>query len=68
MTQIQYIADGYNKNRERVVLWRLGNYQYQLEVAGKNTNFTAEYYDALERFKTAVIEVVEAPEDFATVA
>ena len=68
MSQIQYIADGYNKNRERVVLWRLGNYQYQLEVAGKNTNFTAEYYDALERFKTAVIEVVEAPEDFATVA
>lgn len=68
MTQIQYIADGYNKNRERVVLWRLGNYQYQLEVAGKNTNFTAEYYDALERFKTDVIEVVQAPEDIATVA
>jgi len=68
MSQLQYIADGYNKNRERVVLWRLGNYQYQLEVAGKNTNFTAEYYDALERFKGAVIEVVEAPEDFGTVA
>jgi hypothetical protein len=68
MSQLQYIADGYNKSRERVVLWRLGNYQYQLEVAGKNTDFTAEYYDALERFKSAVIEVVEAPEDFVTVA
>jgi len=68
MNQIQYIADGYNKNRERVVLWRIGNYQYQLEVAGKNTNFSAEYYDALERFKSHVIEVVEAPEDFSTVA
>jgi len=68
MTQIQYIADGYNKNRERVVLWRLGNYQYQLEVAGVNTNFTAEYYDALERFNGAVIEVVQGPEDLVTVA
>jgi hypothetical protein len=68
MNQIQYIADGYNKNRERVVLWRTGNYQYQLEVAGKNTNFSAEYYDALERFKSQVVEVVETPEDFATVA
>jgi hypothetical protein len=68
MSQLQYIADGYNKSRERVVLWRLGNYQYQLEVAGKNTDFTAEYYTALERFKSAVIEVVEAPEDFVTVA
>jgi hypothetical protein len=68
MNQIQYIADGYNKDRERVVLWRLGNYQYQLEIAGKNTNFSAEYYTALERFKSHVIEVVESPEDFATVA
>lgn len=68
MSQIQYIADGFNKNRERVVLWRMGNYQYQLEVAGKNTNFVAEYYDALECFKAHVIEVEQAPEDFATVA
>ena len=65
---IQYIADGYNKSRERVVLWRTGNYQYQLEIAGKETNFSAEYYDALERFKGAVIEVKQAPEDFSTVA
>ena len=68
MNQIQYIADGYNKDRERVVLWRLGNYSYQLEIAGKNTNFSAEYYEELERFKSQVIEVVEAPNDFDTVA
>ena len=55
MNQIEYIADGYNKNQERVVLWRLGNYQYQLEVAGKNTNFSAEYYEALEHFDAAVM-------------
>ena len=68
MSQIQYIADGYNAKRERVVLWRTGNYKYQLEIAGKNINFTAEYYDAVERFEAEVVEVVEAPEDFATVA
>lgn len=60
---IQYIADGYNKSGERVVLWRLGNYQYQLEIAGKNTNFTAEYYEALERFKGIVIRIVQGPEE-----
>ena len=62
MSQIQYIADGFNKNRERVVLWRRGNYQYQLETAGKEVNFAAEYYTAMERFKSAVVEVVSAPE------
>lgn len=60
---IEYIADGYNKSNERVVLWRVGNYQYQLEIAGKNTNFTAEYYDALERFKGEVSRVVQGPEE-----
>lgn len=54
MNQIEYIAAGYNKNQERVILWRLGNYQYQLEVAGKNTNFSAEYYGALDRFSDEV--------------
>ena len=61
---IEYIADGYNKSNERVVLWRVGNYQYQLEIAGKNTNFTAEYYDALERFKSKVAMIVQGPEEF----
>jgi len=55
MNQIQYIASGYNKNRERVVLWRLGNYIYQLEIAGKNTNFSAEYNQALKRFNGAIV-------------
>lgn len=63
---IEYIADGYNKSNERVVLWRVGNYQYQLEIAGKNTNFTAEYYDALERFKSEVYRIVQGPEYLVT--
>ena len=59
MTDLQYIADGYNAQRERVVLWRTGNYQYQLEIAGRNHAFEAEYYSALERFHSQVTEVVE---------
>lgn len=52
---IQYIADGFNAQGERVVLWRVGNYQYQLEIAGKDHNFEAEYYDAMAKFKDHVV-------------
>lgn len=55
---VQYITDGYNKDNQRVVLWRTGNYQYQLEVAGRNTNFEAEYYDALTQFNNQILETV----------
>ena len=47
---IQYITSGFNQDKERVVLWRLGNYQYQLEIAGKEHNFDAEYNDAIDCF------------------
>jgi len=49
---VQYIADGYNNQGQRVILWRTGNYQYQLETAGNNVNFEAEYYEALDRFNS----------------
>jgi len=64
MSQIQYIAAGHNDNRERVILWRTGDYQYQLEVAGKKFNFLAEYYDALECFKSHVIETIQSPLEY----
>ena len=51
---IQYIIDGYNTNNDRVVLWRTGNYRYQIEIAGKNQDIEAEYYDAIELFKKAL--------------
>lgn len=51
---IQYITDGYNQSKERVILWRLGNYQYQLEIAGKESNFEASYEEALEKFNAAL--------------
>ena len=68
MNQIQYIADGYNKSRERVVLWQLSKFQFQIETAGEEVNYTVHYYDALELFLAAVIEVIHAPEDISTVA
>jgi hypothetical protein len=56
---IQYITDGYNGRDERVVLWRTGEYTYEIEVGsgtGKRSiklNNT-EYYDALEQFGVLV--------------
>lgn len=56
---IQYIADGYNGRDERVVLWRTGEYTYELEIGSgihkKTVKFyETEYYEALEQFDAAV--------------
>ena len=56
---IQYIADGYNGRDERVVLWRTGEYTYELEIGSgihkKIVKFyETEYYEALEQFDAAV--------------
>ena len=56
---IQYIADGYNGRDERVILWRTGEYTYELEIGTgiykKNLKFyETEYYEALAQFDAAV--------------
>jgi hypothetical protein len=56
---IQYITDGYNGKDERVVLWRTGEYTYELDIGTgihkKNLKFyETEYYDALGYFDAAV--------------
>ena len=56
---IQYIADGYNCRNERVVLWRTGEYTYELEFSSglyKTTLkfYETEYYEALEQFNDAL--------------
>ena len=56
---IQYIADGYNGRDERVILWRTGEYTYELEIGSgvhkKNLKFyETEYYEALDQFNAAV--------------
>lgn len=52
---IQYITDGRNGRNERVVLWRTGEYTYELEIAGKNLKFyETEYYEALDQFNAAI--------------
>ena len=59
MVTIQYITDGVNGRDERVVLWRLGEYEYELEIGTginkKNLKFyETEYYEALEYFNDAI--------------
>lgn len=56
---IQLITDGRNGRGERVVLWRTGEYTYELEIGTglykKNLKFyETEYYDALDQFNAAV--------------
>ena len=56
---IQLITDGRNGKNERVVLWRTGEYTYELEIGTglyrKNLKFyETEYYEALEQFDAAV--------------
>jgi hypothetical protein len=57
---IQLITDGRNGRGERVILWRLGDYAYELEIGSgiykKNLKFhETEYYEALEHFDAAVM-------------
>ena len=56
---IQFIVDGVNGRDERVVLWRTGEYTYELEIGSgihkKNLKFyETEYYEALDQFNAAV--------------
>ena len=56
---IQFIVDGVNGRDERVVLWRTGEYIYELEIGSgihkKSLKFyETEYYEALEYFNAAV--------------
>jgi hypothetical protein len=57
---IQYITDGRNGRGERVILWRTGEYTYELDIGTgiyrKNVKFyETEYYEALEFFNSAVL-------------
>ena len=57
---IQLITDGRNGRGERVILWRICDYTYELEIGSgiykKNLKFhETEYYKALEHFDAAVM-------------
>ena len=56
---IQYITDGRNGKNDRVILWRTGEYTYELDIDTgihkKNLKFyETEYYEALEFFNASV--------------
>jgi hypothetical protein len=59
MIDIQFIKSSYNAAGERVILWSLGNYRYDLEIAGRANKFEAEYYEALDHFCLEVGEIQE---------
>jgi len=56
---IQYITSGRNGNDEKVVLWRTGEYEYELDIGSgihkKNVKFyETEFNEALEQFKSSI--------------
>ena len=55
---IQYMASGYNTENERVVLWRKGDYKYELEIGTglykKSQDFEAECNDAMDIFYNSI--------------
>jgi len=60
---IEYISDGYMRNGDRAVLWRIADYTYQIEIGSGiiakytiNLNET-EFNDALEALANTVEEV-----------
>ena len=59
---IEYISDGYMRNGDRAVLWRIADYIYQIEIGSGIAKYTinlndTEYYDALEALANTVEEV-----------
>ena len=58
MYTVQYIVSGRNKYDEQVILWRHGDYNYEIEInAGlskKVTHVNGEYYDALAKFEEII--------------
>jgi len=56
---IQYITSGRNGNDEKVVLWRTGEYEYEIDIGSgihkKNVKFyETEFNEALEQFKSSI--------------
>jgi len=51
----QYIASGKNPQNLKVVLWRVGNYKYEIEIAGRvSAKLECEYNEALAKFNTEI--------------
>jgi hypothetical protein len=56
---IQYITSGRNGNDEKVVLWRTGEYKYELDIGSgihkKNVKFYGtEFNEAFEQFMSSI--------------
>ena len=59
---VQFIVSGRDKLGQRIVLWRRGEYQYEIETTAKDgrtlsMRFGKEYYDALDMFEKMAVTV-----------
>ena len=59
IVMIQFIVSYSKSNGEKVVLWRTGDYQYQIETRRgidiiQTENINAEYYDAATVFQKRI--------------
>lgn len=58
---IQYISSE-NVKGSKIILWRMGNYQYQIEITQngitETRNIEAEYTDAMNQF-TKIVEQMD---------
>lgn len=60
---MQYIDSGINGKGQRVILWRTGEYTYELEVGGIKLKFyETEYYEALDNFNSTLMNYQESEE------
>ena len=49
---VNYVADGYNTDGDRAVLWSYGNYTYEIECKPMKILLEhTSYEDAMEKFK-----------------
>lgn len=60
---MQYIDSGINGKGQRVILWRTGEYTYELEVGSIKLKFyETEYYEALDNFNSTLMNYQESEE------
>jgi hypothetical protein len=51
----QYIASGRNPQNLKVVLWRVGNYKYEIEIAGRvSEKLECAYSQAIKKFNSEI--------------
>lgn len=60
---MQYIDSGIDGRGKKVILWRTGEYTYELDIGGVSLKFyETEYYEALDYYNAAIMNYQESEE------